>query len=596
MTHFQIIICFLFLLQIFNIQILPCTAWTFCIHNTHHRCNSIRNANRNVSILKNKGERTVITATTTATNYLLSSFSTSEYDRSIDESLDKGEDDASMLGAWIPLASAQGLTGLGPQRIRIMGIDLVVWHTQQEKKNGSNDDEEKVWTAQIDACTHRLAPLSQGRVNPNTNCIECPYHGWQFDSKGSVKCIPQLEKNRSIESVRKQGGNVKTFPVHAVGDLLFVFLPSSLHGEKFEQSLLPEDYYYPYLSSFMKQEGDRKRKKTNPQVFVRELPYSFDFLVENFMDPAHIPFAHHKLQSTRADGIPIEMSDIASNFTHVVVGFKDITRKRPRDAYASFQRPCFYHYGEYVKNTNEKEGGQGEQEIQGEVDEKMTQPRLCIWIAPVEAGKCRVFFESPPIKLPTFLLHAASNRFLNSDTWLHDAEREVVNRKQQILSSTSSANAKNDKTRMKLAQMDYVYASQSDTGVSAFRKWWMKHGMADAPPNTFAMATMEQLGPRSLPRREQIDPWESHTKHCSTCRMTLVRMKKSQKILLFLSIASGFFSGGRPTSISRSIIGLASAGMFLYGNMFLKKLATVMEGNPEISQVSDRSSSADAAD
>jgi phenylpropionate dioxygenase-like ring-hydroxylating dioxygenase large terminal subunit len=29
---------------------------------------------------------------------------------------------------------------------------------------------------------------------------------------------------------------------------------------------------------------------------VRDLPYSFDFLVENLMDPAHIPFAHHSLQ------------------------------------------------------------------------------------------------------------------------------------------------------------------------------------------------------------------------------------------------------------------------------------------------------------
>jgi Phenylpropionate dioxygenase and related ring-hydroxylating dioxygenases, large terminal subunit len=273
---------------------------------------------------------TTTRSSSTTVTCLCTSIGTSERESEMNEEnscRELGKEESGMMGAWIPLASAQGLTGLGPQRVRVMGIDLVVWYAEK--------GDEKVWSAQIDACTHRLAPLSQGRVNPKTNCIECPYHGWQFDSKGTVTCIPQLETNRSIESVRNQGGNVKTFPVHAVGDLLFVFLPSSIHGETFEQSLLPEDYYYPYLSSFMKQDqGDGKQSPG--QVFVRELPYSFDFLVENFMDPAHIPFAHHKLQSTRADGVPIEMSEISSNFTHVVVGFKDVTRNRPRDAYASF--------------------------------------------------------------------------------------------------------------------------------------------------------------------------------------------------------------------------------------------------------------------
>lgn len=87
--------------------------------------------------------------------------------------------------------------------------------------------------------------------------------------------------------------------------------------------------------------------KSGNQIYVRELPYSLDFLVENFMDPAHIPFAHHKLQSTRDDGSPIAMAEILSNFTTVETSFKDMTGKRTRDAYASFQRPSCYHYGEY---------------------------------------------------------------------------------------------------------------------------------------------------------------------------------------------------------------------------------------------------------
>lgn len=462
------------------------------------------------------------------------------------------------IGAWIPLASKKGLYGLGPQRIRVMNLDLVVWHTQSDSKKDPHNNCE--WTAQVDACSHRLAPLSQGRVNPKTNCIECPYHGWQFSETGVVKCIPQLDESKTIESVQNnEDSNVQTFPIHAVGDLLFVFLPSSLHGEVFPQSLLPEDYY-PHLAPQM---------ASGSQVYVRDLPYSFDFLVENFMDPAHIPFAHHKLQSTRDDGIPIEMAEINSNFTHVEVSFKDITRKRKRDAYASFQRPSCYHYGEYKGDGVDEETGK-----------KSKVPALCIWLAPVEAGKCRVFFNSPPIKLPDFLLHAGSNRFLNSDIWLHDTEREVVKRKDLSLGQSAK----------KLANMDYTYASKSDTGVSVFRKWWKENGLADSPPHTFSMSTLTLLGPRALSRREQIDPWENHVKHCATCRKSLKNMKRGQKGLLFLAFASGILSSRMP------VVGLLSTGLSLYGRNFLKKFATALEGNYETSLLDDRSVAAIADD
>ena len=49
------------------------------------------------------------------------------------------------------------------------------------------------------------------------------------------------------------------------------------------------------------------RKKRDEKYFIKELPYSWYILVENFMDPAHIPFAHHGLQGKRSDGKPIKI-------------------------------------------------------------------------------------------------------------------------------------------------------------------------------------------------------------------------------------------------------------------------------------------------
>ena len=59
-----------------------------------------------------------------------------------------------------------------------------------------------------------------------------------------------------------------------------------------------------------------------------------------------------------------------------------------------------------------------------------------------------------------------------------------------------------------------------------YHQWWKKHGFSSAPPNTYGPASFDQLP--KLSRREQIDPWEAHTKHCSKCRTALQRFKKAQ--------------------------------------------------------------------
>lgn len=227
----------------------------------------------------------------------------SQLSSSFEESVQEKAEDR--IGAWIPIASASALTGLGPQRIKVMGIDLVVW-------------EGETWSVMSDACPHRMAPLSQGRVDPVTKCLECPYHGWQFDANGTLAKIPQLDPNRTLERVKD--GHAESLPVHKAGDLIYAFLPSSVHGEMFPQSLMPEDMY-PTL---------REELARNCTYYTRELPYSADFLIENFMDPAHIPFAHHSLQSIRSDGKDIPMTVLTSNFSHVECTFKDQSRGKER--------------------------------------------------------------------------------------------------------------------------------------------------------------------------------------------------------------------------------------------------------------------------
>ncbi len=109
-------------------------------------------------------------------------------------------------------------------------MDIAVWH-KPLPKTAKRGAAAKEWSALVDACPHRLAPLSQGRVDPQSGCIECPYHGWAFDKDGSLKSIPQLDEGRTIQAATGNSGGATSLPVHAAGDLLFVFLSTDITGE-----------------------------------------------------------------------------------------------------------------------------------------------------------------------------------------------------------------------------------------------------------------------------------------------------------------------------------------------------------------------------
>ena len=84
------------------------------------------------------------------------------------------------IGAWVPVASISAFDKLEtPQKLELFGSDYVFWN------------KDNVWSLQKDICPHRFAPLSQGRIEGN--CIQCPYHGWEFNYNGSCAKIPQLE-------------------------------------------------------------------------------------------------------------------------------------------------------------------------------------------------------------------------------------------------------------------------------------------------------------------------------------------------------------------------------------------------------------------
>lgn len=80
--------------------------------------------------------------------------------------------------AWYVVAFSSDL-GKAPIARTLLGNPLVVFR----RDDGSP-------AALLDRCAHRNVPLHTGRVVGD--CIECPYHGWQFDGAGACTRVPGL--------------------------------------------------------------------------------------------------------------------------------------------------------------------------------------------------------------------------------------------------------------------------------------------------------------------------------------------------------------------------------------------------------------------
>jgi hypothetical protein len=63
---------------------------------------------------------------------------------------------------WVPLASVFELDPERPTPVTFLNRKYVLWQDQDGR-----------WRAFVDACPHRLAPLSEGRIDRQANRLEC---------------------------------------------------------------------------------------------------------------------------------------------------------------------------------------------------------------------------------------------------------------------------------------------------------------------------------------------------------------------------------------------------------------------------------------
>ncbi|KAI8835882.1 hypothetical protein BC829DRAFT_406113 [Chytridium lagenaria] len=172
-----------------------------------------------------------------------------------------------MRKSWYPILKPSGSSLERSFGMHILDDPIVVYR----------DDETKQVVAFMDKCPHRSAPLSR-------------YHGWQFNAEGAVTHIPSLPSTKSIPANAK----VYKYPIHE--DEFFVWIwPGKLEDcEKVEK---------PELRFF-------EKHPMKPRTGYNDFDIDHCLFVENFLDPAHLPFTHDTTISSRSEATPMTMDCI----------------------------------------------------------------------------------------------------------------------------------------------------------------------------------------------------------------------------------------------------------------------------------------------
>ncbi len=152
-----------------------------------------------------------------------------------------------------------------PTKVPVHGHDLVLYRTSDGSVH-----------AQSDICVHRGGSLAGGKVTGD--CIECPYHGWRYDTSGRCVRIPASGEGSAIPAKAR----IDTYPSVERYGFVWVFL-----GDAGEDDRPP----LPELDG-LEMAPEVRREGCRAVFGTFEWQANYDRVLENAVDIAHTPFVH----------------------------------------------------------------------------------------------------------------------------------------------------------------------------------------------------------------------------------------------------------------------------------------------------------------
>lgn len=149
------------------------------------------------------------------------------------------------------------LSSRKPVRRVLFELPIVLWRDSHNNP-----------VAMIDRCSHRNAPLSEGRICKDR--IQCPYHGWTYDRTGNCVAVP----SEGTKLSSGKGSIVTTFPTLERYGLVYAWIGKEAPDRE------------PFPMPYWGQTG------WGAYYMYTEFENGVTNLVENFMDVPHTVFVH----------------------------------------------------------------------------------------------------------------------------------------------------------------------------------------------------------------------------------------------------------------------------------------------------------------
>jgi phenylpropionate dioxygenase-like ring-hydroxylating dioxygenase large terminal subunit len=385
---------------------------------------------------------------------------------------------------WYPLTFIEDLEPQKPKSITLLGKRLVIWKPTKSA----------TYRVFLDQCPHRLAPLSEGRIEDKTGNLMCSYHGWEFNENGICERIPQAE-NPEIITKNQENFCVTSFPVRQQQEILWVW-PDEKTSAMAENTPLPLSPQIDAAKGFVWSN------------YIRDVEYDWQTLIENVADPSHVPFAHHGVQGNREKAVPIPINIVKSTIDLIEV---NIQRGLPTTI--TFEPPCRLEYAINLGNTGKKLG-------------------LVVYCIPISPGKSRIVAQFPRNFAKT--LHRIIPRW-----WNHIHERHLVLDGDMILLHQQEYLLQ-QKQLNESWKTAYKLPTNADRLVIEFRNWFDKYCQGKLPWNQVGISDLETSKINDN-RAEILDRYQQHTQNCSSCRTAVKNLERLQIALLayFVFIISG---------------------------------------------------------
>ncbi len=177
---------------------------------------------------------------------------------------------------WYVAADASKLSHR-PVKLRRFGLDLVLWRNDARQPSCLRA-----------ACPHRGADLSAGKVRGG--CLECPHHGFRFDSGGTCRLAPSEGATGRIPPRLR----AETIPVREEHGLVWLWWGSN--------EPVGDPPWFPTL-------GPDSSVVTVADTY----PCHFTRYMENGLDVHHFAFVHHRVLPFVGSQVEIKTAELVGD-------------------------------------------------------------------------------------------------------------------------------------------------------------------------------------------------------------------------------------------------------------------------------------------